>query len=303
MRFQTIAPVSPPRITFGSTMAVSIMPLPIVRATAVPPTKAAMKLKNAAHATACRGVSTRVATTVAMEFAESWKPLMKSKMNATRTIARTYQITSGVLEGDALQRMHHRHAAVDRVLEAIVDLLPFDDVQRVRIALEQVAHGLMVDGVPFLLDALHLDRAGIHFLRPLDAFDAALQVLRGFREQLAELTRRRSDVREVKGLGAPCRAIQKIDDVVEACRQRVDVLAVDRRDEALVDAGVDLMRELIRLVLDLLDRPNLLLQSCGVVKQLAQQARRVHQMCCELVEQREELLVPRNEASEHLALG
>src|SRR5688572_20253713 len=93
MRFQMIAPVRPPKITFGSTMAVSIMPLPIVRATAVPPKKAAMKLKNAAHATACRGVSTRVATTVAMEFAESWKPLMKSKKNATRTIASTYQIT------------------------------------------------------------------------------------------------------------------------------------------------------------------------------------------------------------------
>ena len=36
----------------------------------------ATKLKKAAHATACLGVSTRVETTVAIELAASWKPLM-----------------------------------------------------------------------------------------------------------------------------------------------------------------------------------------------------------------------------------
>jgi hypothetical protein len=54
----------------------STMPEPTVLATAVPNTKAAMKLKNAAHTTACPGDSTRVETTVAMELAASWKPLM-----------------------------------------------------------------------------------------------------------------------------------------------------------------------------------------------------------------------------------
>ena len=67
----------------------SISPLPIVLATAVPTTNAAMKLKNAAQKTATPGVSTRVETTVAIELALSWKPLMKSKISATSTIART----------------------------------------------------------------------------------------------------------------------------------------------------------------------------------------------------------------------
>jgi hypothetical protein len=40
-------------------------------------------LKKAAQATAVIGDSTRVDTTVAMEFAASWKPLMKSKASAT----------------------------------------------------------------------------------------------------------------------------------------------------------------------------------------------------------------------------
>ena len=47
----------------------------IVVATCVPNTRNAMKLKNAAHATAMRGLSTRVDTTVAIELAASWNPL------------------------------------------------------------------------------------------------------------------------------------------------------------------------------------------------------------------------------------
>jgi len=44
------------------------------------------KLKNAAHTTACSGVRTRVETTVAIELAASWNPLMKSKTRATMTM-------------------------------------------------------------------------------------------------------------------------------------------------------------------------------------------------------------------------
>ena len=71
-----MAPVSPAPITANVTMLRSTMPAPTVLATAVPKANAATKLKNAAQTTACPGVSTRVETTVAMEFAASWNPLM-----------------------------------------------------------------------------------------------------------------------------------------------------------------------------------------------------------------------------------
>ena len=45
----------------------------------------ASTLKNAAQITACQGLSTPVETTVAMEFAASWKPFMKSKASASST--------------------------------------------------------------------------------------------------------------------------------------------------------------------------------------------------------------------------
>ena len=58
------------------TTLTSTSPLPTVDATAVPKVNAAMKLKNAAQMTALPGVRTRVETTVAIEFAASWNPLM-----------------------------------------------------------------------------------------------------------------------------------------------------------------------------------------------------------------------------------
>ena len=76
IRFQVMAPMSAPRMTHWSTTAASTTPLPTVRATWTPKPKAATKLKNAAQTTACMGVRTRVETTVAMELAASWKPLM-----------------------------------------------------------------------------------------------------------------------------------------------------------------------------------------------------------------------------------
>src|SRR5512132_3859100 len=88
IRFQLIAPMRPPRTTLDVTTFTSISPEPMVFATAVPKTKAATKLKKAAQKTAASGDRTRVETTVAIEFAESCIPLMKSKMSATTMIAR-----------------------------------------------------------------------------------------------------------------------------------------------------------------------------------------------------------------------
>jgi hypothetical protein len=71
IKSQMIAPVGPPKITANVTILMSIIPLPTVVATAVPKVKAATKLKNAAQMTALPGESTRVDTTVAIEFAAS----------------------------------------------------------------------------------------------------------------------------------------------------------------------------------------------------------------------------------------
>src|ERR1043166_3560100 len=60
MRFHTIAPIRPAKITEYVTTDRSTIPAPTLLATAVPTMNAAEKLKKAAHATAWPGESTRV---------------------------------------------------------------------------------------------------------------------------------------------------------------------------------------------------------------------------------------------------
>ncbi len=73
----------------------STIPLAIVAAT-LKEMNAPTKLKIAAIATAFRGDIARVETLVAIEFAVSWKPFVKSKNNATTiTVTRVTVIGGG----------------------------------------------------------------------------------------------------------------------------------------------------------------------------------------------------------------
>src|SRR4029453_2264539 len=93
IRFQVIAPTSPARITFNVMTCGSTMPLAIVAATANE-TNAPRKLRTAALTTAIRGERARVETDVAIEFAVSWKPFVKSKKSATATTAKSVTSTT-----------------------------------------------------------------------------------------------------------------------------------------------------------------------------------------------------------------
>src|SRR5262245_3369516 len=114
------------------------MPLPMVFATWVPSTNAATKLNSAAHTTACCGDSTRVETTVAIEFAASWKPFRKSNDSATRMMPRRASSVpptsaSGVLNQHVADDVRVVLAGVAAVLEHLVDLFPLEDLERARV--------------------------------------------------------------------------------------------------------------------------------------------------------------------------
>jgi hypothetical protein len=66
----------------------------MVFATAVP-YKAPNKFVNAARRIAARGVKTFVDTTVAIEFAVSWNPLIYSKIKATSMTVRSRAMCGG----------------------------------------------------------------------------------------------------------------------------------------------------------------------------------------------------------------
>src|SRR5262245_54152329 len=116
----------------------SMVPLPTVAATFSWKTKMATMLKKAAIITAVCGFSTRVETTVAMAFAASWKPFMKSNASASRTRQTTTPrpmfscsmngFRSGVFEDDAFEDVGHILAAIGDRFEQFVDRLQLDQL-------------------------------------------------------------------------------------------------------------------------------------------------------------------------------
>src|SRR5512142_3316757 len=102
MKFQAIAPANAATITACVDALGSIIPLPTVLATAVPE-RAPAKLSTAAMRIAWRGESTRVATTVAIELAVSWKPLVKLNTMARIMTTPRRMSESPILQHDRLQ--------------------------------------------------------------------------------------------------------------------------------------------------------------------------------------------------------
>ena len=95
-RFQTIAPIRPAKTVISVTVAALTIPVAIVAATASD-RKAPTKFSVAAISTASRGGMARVDTDVAIEFAVSWKPLVKSNAIAVPTTIQrmTSECTTG----------------------------------------------------------------------------------------------------------------------------------------------------------------------------------------------------------------
>src|SRR6478609_1635473 len=79
----------------------------------------------------------------------------------------------------------------------------------------------------------------------------------------------------------------------------MDVLAIDRRDEALVDPRVDREGQDVRLMLDVLDLPYQLRRPTRIGEQLIEETCRGLEMLRQLIEEVEELLIARDQAAQH----
>src|ERR1700722_11593144 len=137
------------------------MPLPIVPATAVPNTNAAIKFQNAAHATARNGVSTRVDTTVAIEFAASCQPLENSKASVRKTTTiRSEKLDmgrrSGGLQDDALDDIGDVFAFVHSGFDHFKNFLPLDDLHRISLFVEKLGDQRAAKAVALVFAAIDL---------------------------------------------------------------------------------------------------------------------------------------------------
>src|SRR3954452_12027674 len=139
-RFHAIAPTSAANTTVVVMAPASTMPEPMVAAT-LSEMNAPAKFRTADSRTANRGDIARVETEVAIAFAVSWKPFVKSNASAvTTTITRMTSpllTSAAVLDDDALERVRHVLAGVDGLFEALEDVLPADHDHRVDPVVEQ----------------------------------------------------------------------------------------------------------------------------------------------------------------------
>src|SRR6266851_5724742 len=294
-----MAPMRPARMTSFVTTARSIIPLPIVFATAVPITKAATKLKNAAHSTAFLGERTRVDTTVAMEFAASWKPLRKSNVSATRMMTTTAVKdvdkgggASGVLDDDGAEDVGELLAFVASVLQSLVDLFPLHDLDRSLAvpAPEQVGDHAEVDGIGVVLELGDADDGLVDLLlvgevphHPRGLVDLLHHGHDDLRE-LAQGLRRLRDLEEDEVLG---HAFHVVEDVVEVGGDGADVFAVEGRDEGRVEGVEDVAGDEVAVVLEGLELADLgpAIVETGAARDLEEEARRAQEVLGVLVEE------------------
>src|ERR1041385_798190 len=107
--------------------------------------RAPINSHTAAKAIPCPAVNTLVATTVAIELAASWNPLMSSNTNATITTTRTKRTAPvmlrglGMFENDMENDIAGVAAAVEDLLDQFVEIFQDDDVDSTEIAVVKAA--------------------------------------------------------------------------------------------------------------------------------------------------------------------
>src|SRR5215204_1702767 len=252
-KFQLAAPMSPAKTTASLTTSGSTV-LPTVLATCVWKTRKAMKLNRAAQTTASRGVSTRVETTVAIELAASWNPLVKSNTSASATMAMTEsRARSGMLDDDGLDGVGHVLEGVEGLLQLLDDVLPHEHVAGRVLGVEvvQVGPGPPVQAVALVLQLVEVDQVGAQRLLLEPAQVAQAVVGRPGRpvDQPGLLHHGLQRLRHLVQDQHVGRLLDGVEHVVELAGQGVDVLAVEGGDEGRVEPGVDGVGEPVTLVL------------------------------------------------------
>src|SRR5215210_8051980 len=133
IRFQAMAPNSAAMINESAISCPGLTRLPIVSATFAcrswVATTAPTRLRTAEKATAKRGDSARVPTAVAIAFAVSWKPLVKSKASATAMVRTRRSVgVSSILDRDTFEHVRHVFAAVEGIFQESVQVLQLDNL-------------------------------------------------------------------------------------------------------------------------------------------------------------------------------
>src|ERR1700748_2009437 len=209
------------------------MPLPIVPATAVPNTNAAMKFQNAAHATARNGVSTRVETTVAIEFAASCQPFENSNASVRNTTpikrGKLYMKGSGALQNHAFDDVGYVLTLVYCGFDDLENFLPLDDLDGIALFVEKLCNQRAAQAVALVFTAIDLDGDLQCLFGCVQRMDALRHFFGGADQHFHQLDGAFANRIDAIKHEAAGRSIDQIDHVVQPATQLVNVFAIKRR--------------------------------------------------------------------------
>ena len=152
----------------------------------------------------------------------------------------------------------------------------------------------MVDRVAFLLELLRLDAVAHDVVALLQACDPFAEHGHHALDDLGQQLHALGGWSQPEDLRAARRAVHRVHHVVQIRGELVDVFPVERRDEGAVEPVHDLVRDLVGLVLESLERLDVGRATLGLRReQLAQVVRRLLVAVGDFDEQVEEFLVTR----------
>src|ERR1700733_14300852 len=151
-----------------------------------------MKFQNAAHATARNGVSTRVDTTVAIEFAASCQPLENSNASVRKTTTiRSEKLDmgrrSGGLQDDALDDIGDVFAFVYSGFDHFKNFLPLDDLYRILLFVEELRDQRAAKAVALVFAAIDFYGVFQRLFRRVERVNASCDLFGGADEHLHKI--------------------------------------------------------------------------------------------------------------------
>src|SRR2546425_12650446 len=171
-----------------------------------------------------------------------------------------------VLHPNGLDDIGDVLAAVDGDLDQGVDVLPFDDLDRIVSPREELGDGFAPDLVSLVLERVDLDPVRLKVLQALEILEHEEHLARRRHKHLHLTHRGRSNVLHLEALHKLRDVVATVGDVVDLACEADDVLAIERSDEGLIEMADDLVVELVPVVLDRVDVAHLVLDLGEVAK-------------------------------------
>ena len=185
---------------------------------------------------------------------------------------------------------------------SLIQVAPLDDLDRRRPVAEQPPDRRARQRVGLVLEVVDQHEVRIHVLEPVELAQRREQLDRlGGKDpgELAASLGRFHDVVDHERLG---HGLDAVDDVVEPDRQLVDVLAVEGRDEGILEPLVDLAVDPVAGLLEPLDLDDVLVDVLVGRHHLVEARRRRMQVLAVRDEQLEEAHVLGEQAERHRCL-